>query len=130
MGADRGSGPEGVSFLGRVGGDEKRRVLASSAVLVAPNTEGESFGLVVAEGMAAGCAVVASDLDAFSAVLGDTGILIPVGDAASLHSAICDLLAEPDRARTLGESARRRSRRYDWSEVADQYRDAYAAALR
>ncbi len=130
MGANRGSGPKGVKFLGRVDGLEKRRSLASSAVFVAPNTGGESFGLVVAEGMAAGCAVVASDLEAFAAVLGDAGILTRVGDALALRDAISDLLADPARARELGKSARDRARHFDWSKVVGQYRDAYASALR
>ncbi len=130
MGTSRGEAPAGVRFLGRVDGDEKRRVLASSAVYVAPNTGGESFGLVVAEGMAAGCAVVASDLPAFADVLGDAGILFPAGDVDSLAASLTDLLAEPDRAVELGRLARQRARRFDWSEVVGLYRDTYREALR
>lgn len=130
MGAERPSGPPGVRYLGRVEGEEKRRQLASSAVYVAPNTGGESFGLVVAEGMAAGCAVVASDLDAFAAVLGDAGVLIPVGDVTSLRRVVIDLLADPDRARQLGASARARAGQFDWSDVVVRYRRVYEEALR
>lgn len=130
MGADRGVPPPGVIYLGRVSGEEKRRVLASSAVYVAPNTGGESFGLVVAEGMAAGCAVVASDLDAFKAVLGDTGELVAAGDTSALARALADLLQDPDKAKRLGEAAAERVRRFDWSEVVESYRNAYAQSLR
>ena len=130
MGAERPSGPTGVRYLGRVGGEEKRRMLASSAIYVAPNTGGESFGLVVAEGMAAGCAVVASDLDAFVAVLGDAGILVPVGDATYLQRVVIDLLADPERARRLGASARARAGKFDWGDVVARYRRLYEEALR
>src|SRR5690606_41779908 len=81
MGADRGIDLPGVTFLGRVGDEEKRRVLATTTVFVAPNTRGESFGIVVAEAMAAGCAVVASDIPAFRDVAGDTARFVPPGDA-------------------------------------------------
>lgn len=130
MGADRGVPPPGVTYLGPVTGEEKRRVLASSSVYVAPNTGGESFGIVVAEGMAAGCAVVASNLESFRDVLGDAGRLISVGDDAGLAVAVSELLADPAEARRLGERARARARRFDWGEVVERYRNAYANALR
>lgn len=130
MGADRGVPPPGVTYLGPVTGGEKRRVLASSSVYVAPNTGGESFGIVVAEGMAAGCAVVASSLSSFRDVLGGAGRLIPVGDPTVLANTVSELLADPAEARRLGELARSRSSRFDWAEVVERYRDAYANALR
>ena len=130
MGAERPSAPPGVRYLGRVEGEEKRRILASSAIYVAPNTGGESFGLVVVEGMAAGCAVVASDLDAFAAVLGDAGVMFPVGDTASLQSALIDLLADAGRAGELGASARSRAIQFDWGDVVARYRQVYEKALR
>jgi phosphatidylinositol alpha-mannosyltransferase len=130
MGADRGVPPPGVTYLGPVTGGEKRRVLASSSVYVAPNTGGESFGIVIAEGMAAGCAVVASRLDSFRDVLGETGRLFPVGDPEALANTVSELLADPEEARRLGELARSRSSRFDWVEVVDRYRHAYADALR
>ena len=129
MGADRTDGPKGVRFLGRVSGAEKRRLLASSAVYVAPNTGGESFGIVIAEGMAAGCAVVASDLPAFKAVLGDAGTLVPVGQPNLLADAVIDLLDDPDHATMLGVSAREEVRRFDWSEVVEGYQDVYRRAV-
>jgi phosphatidylinositol alpha-mannosyltransferase len=130
MGADRGIPPPGVTYLGPVTGGEKRRVLASSSVYAAPNTGGESFGIVVAEGMAAGCAVVASNLGSFRDVLGETGRLIPVGDPMALANAISELLADPAEARRLCELARSRSSRFDWGGVVERYRYAYANALR
>ena len=130
MGADRGIPPPGVTYLGPVTGREKRRVLASSSIYVAPNTGGESFGIVVVEGMAAGCAVVASELESFREVLGDSGRLVPVGDPAALAEAISALLADPENARRLGVSARKRSSRFDWSQVVERYLEVYANALR
>lgn len=130
MGADRGIPPPGVTYLGPVTGGEKRRVLASSSVYVAPNTGGESFGIVVAEGMAAGCAVVASDLESFRDVLGEAGRLVPVGDRTALASTVSELLEDSVEARRLGELAKSRASRFDWGEVVERYRDAYANALR
>ena len=57
--------------------------MRSADVYCAPNTGGESFGIVLVEAMAAGTAVVASDLDAFRRVLedGTAGRLVPVDDS-------------------------------------------------
>ena len=82
-----------VTFLGKVSEEDKARMLRSVDVYVAPNTGGESFGMILTEAMAAGTAVVASDLDAFRRVLdgGRAGLLFPTGDADGLRG-------RPDRA--------------------------------
>lgn len=129
MGATRAESIRGVRFHGPADEATKRRVLASSRVFVAPNLGGESFGIVVAEGMAAGCAVVASDIEAFRSVVGDAGILVPPGDPAALTSWITRLLDDDDEAARLGAVARESVRRFDWSSVLDGYRRAYADAL-
>ena len=62
MGSGEHASMDGVTFAGRVDEEGKRRILASSEVFCAPNRGGESFGITLAEGMAAGCAAIASDL--------------------------------------------------------------------
>lgn len=129
MGRGRPRSLPGVEFLGRVDEGEKRRTLASAAVMVAPNLGGESFGITVAEAMAAGCAVVASDLAAFAAVLDGNGILVPTGDPSYLARQVAGLLADPDRIRSLGRRARESAARFDWPRVLDRYRTAYESAV-
>ena len=129
MGAHRPRAPAGVSFEGFVEATAKRRTLASSSIFVAPNTGGESFGIVLAEAMAAGCAVVASDLDAFRAVAGDSAVFFPVGDVATLAREMGRLL-EDERDRTrMGEAGREAVKAYDWPRVLGDYRQAYADAM-
>lgn len=129
MGAQRPETIPGVRFRGPADENTKREVLASSQVLAAPNLGGESFGVVVAEGMAAGCAVVASDIDAFRHVLADDGILFPTGDVVALAEAIADLLEDPEKARRLGRDAQDAVKRFDWSVVVDGYVDSYREAV-
>lgn len=129
MGRGRPRTVPGVEFRGRVEDEEKRRTLSSAAVMVAPNLGGESFGITVAEAMAAGCAVVASDLAAFAAVLDGNGILVPAGDAAYLARQVAGLLADPARIEGLGRRAREAAARFDWARVLGRYRRAYESAL-
>jgi len=129
MGASREEDVPGVEYLGRVSEEEKKAVLASSLVCVAPNTGGESFGIVIAEAMAAGCAVVCSDLPAFRAVLGDSGHVVPVGDADRLGEEVASLLGDPGGAMRLGSRAAAQAKRYDWEVVAAAYRDLYRQVL-
>jgi phosphatidyl-myo-inositol alpha-mannosyltransferase len=129
MGATRDEKLEGVAFLGRVAGSEKREVLASSLVYVAPNRRGESFGIVVAEAMAAGCAVVASDLGAFRDVAGEAARYVTPGQSDDLVAVVIELLQAPGQALVLGEHGRERAKRYDWSTVGAEYVRAYEAAL-
>jgi phosphatidyl-myo-inositol alpha-mannosyltransferase len=121
--------PVGVQFLGRVTEGEKHRILASSSIYIAPNTGGESFGIVLAEAMAAGCVVVASDLAAFRAVVGDNGVLFPVGDVYALAREIIALLGDESRRESLSAAGKAAIQRFDWPNVLGQYRDAYAEAI-
>lgn len=118
----------GVRFLGRVGEAEKRAVLAGSGVFCAPNRGGESFGITVAEGMAAGCAVVASDLEAFADVLAGSGLLFRNGDREGLAGALVRALTDGGLQRRLAEAGAARVRMFDWAETAGRYLNLYRRA--
>ena len=119
-----------VRVLGKVSDEVKARALASSDIYVAPNTGGESFGIVLVEAMAAGAAVVASDIPAFKAV-GDQGraaCLFANHDAANLALKINRLLSEPAEIRELAARGQDRSRMYDWNTVASSVEQVYQTA--
>ncbi len=98
-----------VVFLGRVSEGDKVRAFHSVDLYVAPHTGGESFGIVLAEAMASGTAVLASDLDAFRRVLDDgkAGTLFAMGDPADLARQANRLLADTQRARADGRARAR-----------------------
>ena len=121
-----------VEVTGPVDDREKAALLAACDLFVAPNTRGESFGIVLAEAMAAGATVLASDLPAFADVLGHgfRGATFAVGDPTDLARHAGSLLADPARRRRLGERARRAAQRdYDWSSVAPRIEAVYASVL-
>lgn len=68
----------------------------------------ESFGLATAEAMAQSLPVIATAVAGTRDVVADgvTGILVPPRDAAALADATLDLIAHPDRARSLGAAGR------------------------
>ncbi|NJQ05559.1 glycosyltransferase family 4 protein [Streptomyces lonarensis] len=108
-----------VEFLGMVSDEDKARFLRSVDLYVAPNTGGESFGIILVEAMSAGAPVLASDLDAFAQVLdqGAAGELFANEDADALARAAVRLLGDPARRDALRESASAHVRRFDWTTV-------------
>ena len=118
-----------VVLLGQVSDEDKVRMLHSVDVFCAPNTGGESFGIVLAEAMAAGAPIAASDLDAFRRVLrgGRAGELFETGSAASLAAAAGRLLDDPARRATLAAAASVAVRDYDWKVVARDVLRVYEA---
>jgi len=129
LGAHRDRPVEGVDFLGRVSEDDKYAELAVAEIFVAPNLRSESFGIIVAEGMASGCAVVASGIPAFVQVLGDAGEIVAPGDVETLSQRVSALLRDPERKRMLSERARDRVQRFDGRRVTDAYIEAYDDAI-
>ncbi|MFC7406133.1 glycosyltransferase family 4 protein [Georgenia alba] len=118
---------DAVTFLGGISDEEKRRLFRSVDVYVAPQTGGESFGIVLVEAMAAGALVVASDIPAFQAVLeqGAHGRLFRRGDPRSLARTLVEVLTHPQDAAPLRSSASTAVRRYDWSVVTTQILHVY-----
>jgi phosphatidylinositol alpha-mannosyltransferase len=120
-----------VVLLGQVSDADKVRMLHSVEVFCAPNTGGESFGMVLTEAMAAGAPIVASDLDAFRRVLrgGRAGQLFATGDADALAAAADLLLDDPARRRALSAAASAAVRDYDWPLVARSVVHVYEAVV-
>lgn len=122
---------ESVSFLGGISDEEKESLLAGASIYVAPQTGGESFGIVLVEAMAARTAVVASDIPAFRAVLEDgrAGALFETGSSESLAATLIDLLGDPGRLDELSDAGQRASAQYDWEVVADKVFEVYKLAI-
>ncbi len=116
-----------VEFLGMVSDEDKARMLRSVDLYVAPNTGGESFGIILVEAMSAGAPVLASDLDAFRQVLdgGAAGELFPVEDAEALAASAVRLLGDRERLAELRELGSRHVRRFDWSTVGAEILSVY-----
>ncbi|MET8540981.1 glycosyltransferase [Kitasatospora sp. NPDC004799] len=104
------AGREDVRQVGLYDPEQCRRAVARAVAVVAPSVAQETFGLVVAEAMAAGVPAVAAGHGAFVELVEDgvTGLLHTPGDAASLASCLRRITAGPDGNREMGRAARRR----------------------
>lgn len=100
-----------VAFLGHVSRDEVERRFAGAWVQAVPSTWDEPFGIVAAEAMMRGSAVVASRSGGLAEIVEDgrTGTLVPPGDADALAGALVPLLTDRDRAERLGRLGRERA---------------------
>jgi len=124
-------GHEGVTVLGKVDDETKVATLRAADVLAAPSLGGESFGMVLTEGFAAGTPVVASDIAGYRDVVRDgvDGVLVPRGDAAALGEALRALALDHQRRAALSAAALERARRFAWPQVAQEVVKAYEAAI-
>ncbi len=128
----RAAGPvaDRLEVLGPVDDPTKAAALRSVDVFCAPNLRGESFGMVLIEAMAAGTPVVASDLDAFRAVLGPgAGVVVPTGDAGALAVELAALLDDPARRAALSAAGAARAAEFGWSQVGAAVQRVYRAAV-
>jgi phosphatidylinositol alpha-mannosyltransferase len=118
-------------FLGKISENEKANFLKSIALYIAPNTGGESFGIIIAEALAGGAAVVASDIPAFSDLLGrgKYGALFASEDSQSLAKVVIELLRDDAKRNELAGAGRVYAQRYDWNSVALQIYEIYEKVL-
>jgi phosphatidylinositol alpha-mannosyltransferase len=119
-----------VVFLGRLSDEEKASFLKSVDIYVAPNTGGESFGIILAEAMAAGAAIVASDLPAFESVLGKGkyGLTFTNSDSSNLAKQIIALANNSKAIAQLRAEAQIGANRFDWKVVGPEIMNVYLHA--
>jgi phosphatidylinositol alpha-mannosyltransferase len=120
-----------LKFLGRLSDSEKAEFFKSIDVYVAPNTGGESFGIILAEAMAAGTPVVASNLPAFIRVLdsGKFGDLFENGNSEDLSRVIIRIGKDEEYRRSRGEAAAIGADRFDWSVIGPEVMNVYLHAI-
>ena len=121
----------GVDALGWVADEEKIAHLGDAEIVCAPSLAAESFGIVLAEAMAAGVPVVASDLPGYRAVLrdGQAGRLTPPGDPVALADALYDLLQDEDERRRLAAAGSAAAAELSWGRITDSIIEAYEDAI-
>ena len=120
-----------VTITGRVPARELAAWYRRAQILVSPSLY-EGFGLPVAEAMGSGTAVIATDGGALPELVrdGETGRVVPAGDAASLAGAITGLLASPARCRQMGAAGHQRVlEHFTWSKTAAGTADLYREVL-
>ena len=116
-----------VRFLGPVPSTDLPRWYATSDVFVSPASSNESFGIVLVEAMAAGRAVVASDIAGYRTVVqpGENGLMFPPGNVPALAALVSSLIADPERRRVLAERGRQRALEFAWPRVTDRIEAVY-----
>ena len=118
-------------FLGRISEQEKADFMSSVSLYVAPNTGGESFGIILAEALAGGACVVASDIPAFDSLLGagEFGALFESENSTDLAKVIIDLLRDENKRKELARTGKKHAQVFDWDVVAEQIFSIYEMAI-
>jgi phosphatidylinositol alpha-mannosyltransferase len=118
-------------FLGKISESEKADFMSSVAVYVAPNTGGESFGIILAEALAGGACVIASDIPAFDDLLGqgEFGALFESESSTELAKVVIDLLRDEKKRKELSSRGKERSKMFDWTVVAEQIFSVYEMSI-
>ncbi len=113
-----------VHAVGRVPEAELDGLYRSAAALVFPSAY-EGFGNPALEAMSAGCPVIASDGGALPEVVGDVGMLCPVGDVRALTEAVSAVLSDPDRAESMRRRGLERAAGFDSGIAAERLAAVY-----
>lgn len=114
-----------IDFMGWISEEEKHRMLCECRMFAIPSVH-EAYGMVAAEAMSYGKAVIASNTGGLPEVVGNAGVLIPPQDEKALAEAINALDGDEARRRRLGDAAKERMRDFSWDGMAKRTGDLYA----
>lgn len=118
-----------IQFVGALDDEAMAEIVASADVFVAPSLGGESFGVVLLEAMAAGTAVLASDLPGYRLAAGDAARYFPPGDSFELRSSLRALLRTESERDALAARGHLRARAHSFTALAARYAEIYRAAI-
>lgn len=120
-----------VEWLGAITDAERDSRLRGATVLCAPSLHGESFGVVLLEGMAAGTPVVASAIEGYRNVAraDRDALLVPAGDVGALRSALRRVFDDPALRDRLVTEGRSRAEQFSMASLAGRYLELYERAL-
>jgi phosphatidylinositol alpha-mannosyltransferase len=92
----------------------------SAHIFCAPNTGNESQGIILLEAMAAGCPVVASNIEGFAGVVthGVEGLLVRPKDDDALAEALLTLASDGDLRAKMSKAGRERAQHFSWDRVS------------
>jgi phosphatidyl-myo-inositol alpha-mannosyltransferase len=119
------------SFLGRISEQDKANFMSSVSIYVAPNTGGESFGIILAEALAGGASVLASDIPAFDSLLGHGkyGSLFQSENSEDLATKAIGLLKDSENRKSIAKVGREYAQNFDWDVIAERIYDVYEMAM-
>jgi rhamnosyl/mannosyltransferase len=120
-----------VRFTGRLSDAELNDQYCSHDVVVLPSvTRAEAFGLVLLEGMAAGCVPVASDLPGVRDVAGPTGVIVRPADPDALRQALRELADDEARLEQLQIESWLAAQTRTWERCVTSYEEVLLDAVR
>lgn len=118
----------GITLLGFLAETEIAQWLQKAAIYVAP-AKYEPFGLAILEAARAGCALVLGDVPSLREVWGDAAVYVDTDSPASLRTAICSLIDDPNRRHHMAQAAWHRAQTYTAGRMADTYCGHYQALM-
>jgi glycosyltransferase involved in cell wall biosynthesis len=116
--------PGGVRYLGYVPEADLPGLTAGAELFAYPSLY-EGFGLPVAQAMAAGVAVVTSNISSLPEIAGDAAMLVDPRSVAEVRAALVSALQSPELRARLGNNGRRRVQQYRWELCAAQSLDFF-----
>ena len=120
-----------VHFVGAVSPADLPRWYATGDIFVSPATGNESFGIVLLEAMAAGRAVVCSDLPGYrcAVIPNESALLHAPGDPGDLARATVALVEDAEKRRAIAEAGRNHALGFAWSRIAERIELVYRASM-
>lgn len=127
----RDKGLDEVIFRGEISEEEKMRLYGRADIAVFPSISGESFGIVLLEAMAAGCAVIAGDNPGYRSVLANApASLINPKDTAGFARQLAQTINDKEYRTKLQAKQQKLLSQFDINEVGERILDGFYQAIR
>jgi hypothetical protein len=119
-----------IVLAGRLPDEELWQAYSDHDVITLPSlTQAEAYGMVLAEGMAAGCVPIASNLPGVAEVASPTGVVVEPGSVESLRNSLATLAEDRDELSRLSRASVERARGLTVDKMASSYEAVFAKGV-
>lgn len=120
-----------IKWVGKCTGEELANQYRKATVYCSPALGGESFGITLAEAMASGTPIIASDISGYRWTTdnGKAGVLVEPGDVNGMAEALVGLVNDHMKRQHLSLNGLQRAKDFSWDSVADRIQGVYMKAI-
>jgi len=119
----------GKVFILNVFGEDLIKYYAASDIFVHVPKQGNHFGIVYIEAMAAGLPIIASNMDASPKTVEGCAILVTPGDVIRISNAIEDLIENEKLRKKLSKNSLNRAKLFDWNKIVEETEEFFSKAI-
>jgi glycosyltransferase involved in cell wall biosynthesis len=113
-----------IEFKGIVNSQQMPQLYQNSDLYISATMQ-EGMSNAMLEAMASGLPIITTPCEGIEELIKDNGVIVKDETADGIAKAVCELIANPDKSKSMAAAARKRAENFTWKAVSEEYLKIY-----